>query len=205
MKPVGPPKLAAWLLQHHVRGYHADSLAGDLTEEYAAGRDDGWYWGQVLGAVSRSYYEALRMYGLRLLAAVAAGWCAVIVGIVVLGRLWLIVQHELGVQSGDSQALQNTYAFHGIAWTLLAGCLDVFAGRLVVRICRTPPRLVAAIFALSILAYRVPLLYGRALGAGDGPRQIALAQDVAATLLWMGCVWFGGLWQRRVDTNSTKR
>jgi hypothetical protein len=208
MKSATPPKLAAWLLYHQVRGYQAESLVGDLTEEYAHGRGDGWYWCQVLRAVARSYYRALRLYGLRLLLAVAAGWCALVVGIVMLERVWAIAQLGLSALTGNlpAQQPQTLHAFHDVAWTLLAGCIDVGVGRLVVRIYRTHPRLVAGVFALSILAYRLPLIYALVIGAVDDPKHTPLlVQELASTALWMVCAWFGGLWQRRIDINSTKR
>lgn len=204
MKCASPPKLAAWLLYHHVRGYRAESLAGDLTEEYAHGRGDGWYWGQVLRAVTASYHRALRLHGLRLLAALAAGWCGLFMGIVALQWMWTIVEHGLSAWTVNLPAPQPQvlHVLHDTAWTLLAGCIDVAVGRLVVRIYRTHPRFVAGVFALTILAYRLPFIYGLVLG--DTPMRIALlAQAALSTALWMACAWWGGLWQMRSDINST--
>jgi hypothetical protein len=182
-----PPKLAAWLLYHQVRGYHAESLAGDLTEEYARGRGDGWYWRQVLCAVTASYYRTLRLYGLRLVAAVAVGWCALIVGVLILEWLWPPVSH-------------------GIAWTLLAGCIDVVGGRLVVGIYRAHPRFVTGVFAVSILLYRLPFIYELVIRTAGDPKNIPhFTQELAATVFWMACAWCGGLWQRHIDINATKR
>lgn len=208
MKPATPPRLAAWLLHHHVRGYRAESLAGDLTEEYACGRGDAWYWGQVLRAVTTTYHRALRVHGLRLLVALVAGWCAIFAGIATLGWLWAFAQHGLSTLTGIKLAPQpqTAHVFHDVVWILLAACVDVGVGRLVVRIYRTHPRLVAGAFVLTILAYQVPVICGRVIGAIDDPSQIArLAQELFATLLWMTCAWLGGLWQRRVDIDSMKR
>jgi len=208
MKSATPPKFAAWLLYHQVSGYRAESLVGDLTEEYAHGRGNGWYWGQVLWAVARSYSRALRLYGPRLLVAVAAGWCALVVGIAILDRIWPIVQQALSALIGDlpTQRPETRHAFYDVAWALLAGCIDVVVGRLVVRIYRTHPRFVATVFALSILVYRLPFMYGLVIGAFEDPKHTPLlVQEAAFTVLWMACAWFGGLWQRRIDINSTKR
>jgi hypothetical protein len=46
-----PPALATWLLQHLGSGYHRESLAGDLFEEYQNGRSRQWYWQQAAAAV----------------------------------------------------------------------------------------------------------------------------------------------------------
>lgn len=208
MTSPAPPKLAAWLLYHQVHGYWAESLVGDLTEEYAQGRGDGWYWGQVLQAVARSYYQALRLHGLRLLVAVAAGWCALVVGIAILDQLWPVVQHGLSALTGTlpTQQPEARDPVYDVAWALLAGCIDVMVGRLVVRIYRPHPRFVAAVFVLSILAYRVPVIYGLVLGAfEDSKHARLLTQETVLTVFWMLCAWFGGLWQRRIDINSMKR
>jgi hypothetical protein len=203
-----PPRLAAWLLHHHVRGYRTESLAGDLTEEYTRGRGDAWYWGQVLRAVTTSYHRALRLYGLRLLVALAAGWSAIFVGIALLERIWAFVRHGLSAFSGISplQQPQAPSALHDIAWILLAACIDVAVGRLVVYIHRIHPRFVAGVFALSILAYRMPVICAQVMAAvADAKHGPLLAQELIATLLWMSCAWLGGLWQRQIDINSMKQ
>jgi hypothetical protein len=46
-----PPRIATWLLLHLVGGRYAESLAGDLIEEYQGGRSGVWYWKQVLIAI----------------------------------------------------------------------------------------------------------------------------------------------------------
>ncbi|HEY1890928.1 MAG TPA: hypothetical protein VGG63_11005 [Steroidobacteraceae bacterium] len=208
MTSAKPPKLAAWLLDHHVRGYRTESLAGDLAEEYTHGRGDAWYWGQVLRVVTTSYHRALRLYGVRLLLALAAGWSAIFVGVALLEWVWALVRHGLGAFTGTlpAQRLQVPDALHDITWILLAACIDVAVGRLVVRIYRIHPRFVAGVFALSILAYRAPVICGQVMAAvTDAKHTPLLAQELIATLLWMTCAWLGGLWQRRIDINSTKQ
>lgn len=202
MKSAAPPKLASWLLYHQVGGYRAESLVGDLTEEYAQGRGDGWYWGQVLLAVASSYRRALRLYGGRALIAVAVGWCVLVVGVTLLAQLWAIVQQELNSFSADwpAQRLQRLNVFYAIAWTMSAACIDVVVGRLVVRIYRPHPRFIGAVFAFSILMYMLPSIYGLMMQAfHDLHRVAALAQELAATALWMMSAWLGALWQIRID------
>lgn len=208
MKSGSPPRLAAWLLQRHVRGYRAESLAGDLTEEYVRGRSDAWYWAQVLRAVTAAYQRALRLHGPRLLVALAAGWCAVFAGIALLEWAWGFVRHGASAATGalSAQPPEAPYVLHDVTWILLAACIDLAVGRLVVRIYRTHPRFVAGLFAFSILAYRMPVICDQVMAAVTDARLIPLlAQELLATLLWMTCAWLGGLWQRRIDLNSTKR
>ncbi len=52
MTRCAPPRLASWLLQRCAAGHCCESLAGDLIEEYHAGRSRAWYWRQVLLAIA---------------------------------------------------------------------------------------------------------------------------------------------------------
>jgi hypothetical protein len=57
-----PPKLALWFLEHWGSPYHGESLAGDLIEQYQAGRSKAWCWKQVALAIlvaRRQYFRAL--------------------------------------------------------------------------------------------------------------------------------------------------
>ena len=47
-----PPRLAEWLLTRAVPGAFADSLAGDLAEEFARRQSSAWYWRQVAIALA---------------------------------------------------------------------------------------------------------------------------------------------------------
>jgi hypothetical protein len=51
MKRTDPPFLAAWMLEHWTPGGCNHALAGDLREEFRAGRSVLWYWSQVLSAI----------------------------------------------------------------------------------------------------------------------------------------------------------
>jgi hypothetical protein len=208
MKSATPPKLASWLLHHQVGGYRAESLVGDLTEEYAYGRGTGWYWGQVLLAVVGSYRRALKLHGLRVLIAIAVGWAALLIGIALLEQMSTIVQRQLSSFSADwpAQRLQTLHVFYTAAWTILAGCIDAVVGRLVVRIYRPHPRFIAGVFALSILVYMLPSIYGLMTQSfHDSQRIPALAQALASTVLWMVSAWLGALRQIRIDKKATKR
>jgi hypothetical protein len=50
MRRSEPPSLATWMLDHAVPGGRDEGLAGDLLEEFRAGRSEGWYWRQVFSA-----------------------------------------------------------------------------------------------------------------------------------------------------------
>jgi hypothetical protein len=191
MKFASPSKLAFWLLHHQVGGYRAESLVGDLTEEYSLGRSATWLWSQVLLAVARSHLRALRLFGPRFLAAIAIGWGTLFLGITLLERTWAIFQHRLGVVS--------TNEIGDAILSMLELFIDLAAGRLVARIYRPHQKLIAGAFAISILAvWDLPWL--RTI-ASDAPH---LAEGLLFTFLWTASVWFGGLWQIRVEARGSK-
>jgi hypothetical protein len=191
MKLANPSKLAFWLLDHQVRGYRVESLVGDLLEEYTLGRSTRWLWSQALLAIARSYLRALRLFGPRFLGAIAIGWGALFLGITLIDRASAIFQHRLGLTSAN--------AVNDIIVPLLELLIDLAAGRLVVRIYRPHQKLVAGAFAITILAaWDLPWLCAMATDHSH------LAEGLFFTFLWTASVWFGGLWQIRVEGKSAK-
>jgi hypothetical protein len=61
MNRTEPPPLATWLLEHLTAIGQDEALAGDILEEFSAGRSSGWYWRQVITAIAigwaRSIFE----------------------------------------------------------------------------------------------------------------------------------------------------
>ena len=70
MKLNEPPRLAQWALQHCTPPGRDDALAGDLLEEYCAGRSSSWFWQQVLCAIGIGWIRVLGARGMLLLFAV---------------------------------------------------------------------------------------------------------------------------------------
>jgi len=60
MVRANPPALANWMLDHLTPAGHEDALAGDLLEEFRAGRSAAWYWRQVLGALLFEWIKHFR-------------------------------------------------------------------------------------------------------------------------------------------------
>lgn len=54
-----PPPIATWMLDHLTSGEPDEALAGDLLEQFRAGRTEGWYWGQALAACVVSWARSL--------------------------------------------------------------------------------------------------------------------------------------------------
>jgi hypothetical protein len=87
MHRTEPPPQATWLLEHLTSGARNDALAGDLLEEFRAGRSHGWYWRQVSNACLVSWTHSLALRGPMLVfalfwSALAPAWE------VVVDRLW---------------------------------------------------------------------------------------------------------------------
>ncbi|HEX4030998.1 MAG TPA: hypothetical protein VHX20_11580 [Terracidiphilus sp.] len=81
MKQSSPPPLATWML-----GEWNEALAGDLHEEFRAGRSAVWYWRQVLSALLIRGARALRIRRAALLFAalwsmLVPGWLFMVAGI----------------------------------------------------------------------------------------------------------------------------
>jgi hypothetical protein len=67
-----PSVIATWLLLHLGSRHYAQSLAGDLYEEYQNDRSRIWYWRQVMFAIFLARTRALRTAALTLADAVLA-------------------------------------------------------------------------------------------------------------------------------------
>lgn len=65
-----PPAVADWLLRQAAD----EALAGDLTEEYGAGRPLCWYGREVLVATLRAALTSLRRHKLHALGATISVW-----------------------------------------------------------------------------------------------------------------------------------
>jgi hypothetical protein len=55
------PKRAVWLLQHVCPGDN-EALTGDLVERFHEGRSSGWFWEQVLIAITAGVLTEIRRH-----------------------------------------------------------------------------------------------------------------------------------------------
>jgi hypothetical protein len=74
-----PPKLATALLIRFVPG--SDTLAGDLSEEFARRGSRTWYWRQVMIAVLYASYRDVRDHKMLTLRAIAVGWAFIFIAV----------------------------------------------------------------------------------------------------------------------------
>lgn len=81
MRPL--PALATTLLLR--LGPGDESFAGDLAEEYAAGRSRAWYWRQVLWAIVLTSRRQIGAHPMSATAAVITGWATLLLLFFALG------------------------------------------------------------------------------------------------------------------------
>lgn len=83
MDRTQPPPIATWMLEHSALAENSDALAGDLLEEFRAGRSTGWYWRQALSAFAVGWFTRLNARRKSLVFALlwstlAPAWAALI-------------------------------------------------------------------------------------------------------------------------------
>lgn len=72
MSPRNPPRIATWMMEHMTPTGRDEAIAGDLLEEYRAGRSAGWYWLQVIAAIAVEWSR--KVWQLRAALLFAAMW-----------------------------------------------------------------------------------------------------------------------------------
>jgi hypothetical protein len=77
VKHSSPPRLATWLLEKLGSSYCSDSLAGDLLEQWRAGRASARYWRLVLMAVLLRAGQMVRVHGITFALAVSSFWTVI--------------------------------------------------------------------------------------------------------------------------------
>jgi hypothetical protein len=134
--PAQPPKIALWLLCVLSSGPHAESLAGDLQEQFAGGRSSAWYWRQVGAAIARSGLRFARVHGFSFAAAFTAAWIVMALSFSINELVWnsthvFAVSHgALIKQMSNLTWLKAVF----IASTVVRFGVFVFAGWLAARI-----------------------------------------------------------------------
>jgi hypothetical protein len=107
MSRAEPPPLASWMLIHLTPLDQDQALAGDLIEEFRAGRSTGWYWRQVLAAMGIGWFQSLVDHRFQLLFA--SVWS-------LLAPAWLLVIAEI---EQEAHFLQ-TFASMNWPWSILS-------------------------------------------------------------------------------------
>jgi hypothetical protein len=157
------------MLEHCVPSDHADALAGDLLEDFRAGRSDGWYWRQTLSACAVAWAEGLRV---RMpLVFFALIWS-------MLAPAWKVFID--GVQ--NAPVIEGTWPIFGGLWIIPAFILWA--------------ALNSAFLWAGILVYYVAnTSLGKVFPARSFKRAFFLAPIVfapiyAATMVWAALYWY---------------
>ncbi|HEV2700693.1 MAG TPA: hypothetical protein VGV09_03620 [Steroidobacteraceae bacterium] len=196
-----PPRAATWLLERLGDGIRFDSLIGDLTEQFAAGRSRFWYWWQTTGVVAQELVRVVRAHALSFSAATLSGYA--------LMHLWELASAH--VYQPVYASLPQVHAHHWTAQILLrvaamqlngvSNCVLTFATVwVVIRIHRAHPR--AALVAF-VVVLTVPLLPGVArelmVATAHAPVSLALIPLMLPAALQATVTLAEGLWLIRAQ------
>ena len=111
-----PPAVAMAILSY--LGDQADSIVGDLVEEYRAGRSRLWFWRQAVSAVAFDVIRQVGHHPARAGGAVVTGWTVLIVTFMLAGDRTADGAARL-LWNWDRQAAyggQPWWPFHITAW-----------------------------------------------------------------------------------------
>jgi hypothetical protein len=122
MKSSEEPKIATWLFDSFSDN---KELAGDLIEEYRAGRSAAWYWMQVLLGVAVGLRQEILSHKFLAAKAVVTGWIALYVLVAISGRHNGAWKELIRV---NRPLVRGSYNLPGIFnWVMLLEIFIVFA------------------------------------------------------------------------------
>jgi hypothetical protein len=194
MSSARPPRLASWMLRQLTAGPHAEALEGDLLEAWRRGRDNGWYWRQVLVAVAVNLLRLGRSQGPRLAMAIAASWAMMLA--------WFVFNNSL-VEALPSYLRNHPHPYsHGsefwitlfVAQALVRLLIFAVSGAVLVRIQRVHPIVASAALLMSASLWRfvpwklVPVL--------DPPMHAILHYLTAIVGFVVGALLAANFWRR---------
>jgi len=203
MKPRDRGLLTRVLLSQ-IAGYRAESLIGDLTEQYVQGRGALWYWRQVMLAILTSYLRLLRIHGLSFFGAIAVGAAGVQTCLALVQWMseamwrWELAMFGPALTAADLRALEHILFW--VAWTPFTAVIYSILGRLIAAIHPAHSRWVVCLFTAFILQSRLPWTIRLFLiDEGDGLYVSYAVQDLTATLICVVGAWLGFLFHLRTQ------
>jgi hypothetical protein len=189
MRPTTPPRLATILLNRFVAN---DALAGDIQEEYYAGRSALWYWRQVVAAMviavlrRGDWHELFAAQGL-VMQWVMLGLVSVCAVFTVKVTAWLL-RHE------GMEALLQPSALRELGRAALAFAIAIVVGAIIARVHLRSRGAAVFAFGTALTAWTTGNLY---LLDGAGTLN-ALLPHVVAALVFIAGLLAGGLHSDRV-------
>lgn len=191
MRSSHPPKTATWLLKKF--GCNNEALAGDLIEEYRAGRSAAWYWRQVLTAIPVGLSKEVWGHKLLALRAIATGWSTIyLLEYTVYVPIWRLYSRVLTAY-GYGQALSHQHYLS--PWTLLYCICAAATGWIVARCHRGHREAMVLIYLASVQLSFLPEVHRLAVDAiGDQRFLPYLLSLVVYFILATVSILVGGLW-----------
>jgi hypothetical protein len=200
MNTSQPPRAARFLLERLAPPN--ESLVGDLAEAYREGRSDLWYWRQAVGAIVTAGIREVQAHPVAVIRSLLIGWMAVWVLGFYSGNFAVSLDQWL-FERGVRWFYMHGYGLRPAAWVIwvIGAFSHAFGGTLAVRYYHGHRRLMAVVYAGTVLCVDIPLFgrwiyhtvmtpppyYGEVVYAPIAVVTIALVVMPAAALL-------GGLW-----------
>ena len=172
-----------------------ESLIGDLSEEYMAGKSARWYWRQALVAIANGFAGAARKHAPSLIVALAMGW-----GVIFIWRelnaLFIQVSYYIYGVVRDLFRTSEFLADLAYGWDKRRGALVfvwlvgtsirvllfAISGWVVARLHSANPRIAVAALIATVLIWRIPWLQLRIIET-DHPYLIHYGTAIAGILL----------------------
>lgn len=197
-----PPRLATWVLQRFGYGRRMESLIGDLSEQYAAGKSARWYWRQTFTAIATGLVSAARRHGPSLALALVAAWSVILVWRE-LNALFMGIAGELywsvrNVFRTSEFLRELSYGWDKRTGSLISiWCIGAslrvllfgVSGWTAARLHSANPRTAVLVLAATVLVWRLPWLQLQVFATDY---QLLIHYSTA-----IGGILLGGLWAAR--------
>jgi hypothetical protein len=203
-----PPRFATWLLQRLAPGYCAESFAGDLLEEFRAGKGSAWYWRQVLTAIVINGWRFVNTVVLTFFAAIAAGWAVYWCGHYPLSYVRKLASHVFRKVSWWLGL--DSFAYHvagilttAMIWTTIAILFvaqGYVIGRLHGRFRRTALLVFFGFFTLAPAWWDVSHRLTNAVRYPFGGWLESAVTPLCMMAMKLACLAIGGLWLARLPS-----
>ncbi len=161
--PARPPRLALWLLNHFAPSNHAESIIGDLFEEFSlvAGRAGSgpahrWFWRQSLRTILFQFPVQLRLSPASMRGSVLAGFVLLRFGGVLSGKLIFAALHSFRIYPNH----WNLYVFWATDGLLIGRVFEsIFVGCFVAAIAKRGELLATTTLCLAQLLFTETLFF----------------------------------------------
>jgi hypothetical protein len=199
MRPTTPPRLATALLNRFAAN---DPLAGDIQEEYRAGRSVVWYWRQTLMAVviallrRGDWHDVFAAQGM-LMQCVMLGLVSVCAVFTVKVTAWIVLRDGMA-------GLLEPSALRELIRVGLAFTIAIVIGMMIARLHERSRSAAIVAFSTAVTVWASGNLY---LLDGHGSLDSVLPQVMAALVFICGLLTGGlhadlAIYSRRVRRRS---